>query len=103
MSIVSGFFNQTIDIYSVSIDAYNTTTETSAYSNVPCRFVETSTRLVNIQAAVKTYKAECWIGPDYTVKMDYIVKYNGEKYKVAAVEKRVNLFGEVDHIKLLLE
>lgn len=103
MSIVSGFFNQTIDIYSVSIDAYNNVTETSAYSNVPCRFVETTTRVIDVTAATKTYRAECWIDSGYTIKMDYIVKHDGEKYRVAAVEKRVNLFGENDHIKLLLE
>jgi hypothetical protein len=103
MSIISGFLIHEITVYSTSRDAHNTTTETEVYSNLKCRFVKKTSKIVTAEAEVKEYRAECWIESGVTIQMDYIVDYDGEKYRIVAIDPGISLFGEEDHIKILLK
>ena len=102
MSIVSGFMNQEVNIYSVSKDSYGDITRTLVYESTPCRFVERVGRLVSSEAITKDYIAECWIDSGYTIEETYEVVYETRTYKIVGINKRNNLFGGEDHTKLFL-
>ena len=103
MSIVSGFFNQTIDyIYSVDADVWGDVATTVTASSVNCRWQEGTYRIVSETEDLKKYEVEAWIAPA-TVLEDYQVKKGSRTYRVGKVIHSYNIFGVKDHIKLYLE
>ncbi len=103
MSITTGLLNQTITtIYSTADDGYGDATLTSVYSNVPCRWQERTGLIIDKNGQEKQFTVEAWIGPDYTILVDYEILFGSETYVVIGREKHIGLGGEWDHTKLLL-
>jgi len=108
MSIVSGFFNQNIDtIYSVAYDGYGDVTQTTKYTNVPCRWSETVGEAITAEGQTITYTVEAWIDPQYTdLDESYEISFNSTgtatTYKILAYSKVRGIYGKIDHIKLFL-
>lgn len=104
MSIASGFFRQTIDnIYSIARDKYGDKTATEEYNTVPCRWQEKIQQVIDKNGEEKKSRVEVWVSSDYSsISHDWKITRNSEDYYVISIENRVNLDGNVDHIKLFL-
>ena len=105
VSIVSGFFNNTINyIYSVDTDGWGDVATTLSASNVLCRWQESVGRIVSETEDVKEYKVEAWIdSSEATILEDYQVSKGSKTYKVMKVIDSYDIIGNKDHIKLYLE
>jgi len=113
MSLVDGLLNQTITtIRSITLDAYNDVSASSTvYSNVPCRWQENSKLTVDqrerlsgagLQSKIAEASVEVWLDSSYEISTDYEFVKGGEVYKVVAVEKKYDIDGVVDHVKVYL-
>lgn len=110
MGLVSGLLNQKLTtIYSTTKDRYGDTTNTTEYTNVPCRFIKKLQVIVdkNVEGKKRLLSediqsaAEIWLSADYDdVVENWQVVYDSETYIIQAVEKRYDLSGNLDHIKL---
>lgn len=104
MSLVTGLMNQTIDtISSVSRNAYNKETLTTVYSDVPCRWQESTIRKQANIAETLDFSIIVWLEPDYTIESSYIVTKDSKNYKIKRINKHYDLAGVLDHISLYLE
>ena len=103
MSLFSFTFNQIIStIYSVTRNVYGDSTQTEVYSDVPCRWQEKQETIVDKDKKILEVTASAWIDSGYTIKYDYEVVKDSEMYKVVGIEKRYDIEGNIDHIKLYL-
>lgn len=98
------FFHQSITTISRSTrDQWGDYTTTTLYSNVPTRFVYDITRVRGIAEDEKV-DALAYISPSYSsVQVDDIVTFNSFNYRITKIFNEYDLFGNVDHIKLLLK
>jgi hypothetical protein len=104
MSLIDGMINQTIDtISSVSRNAYGKETLTTVYSDVPCRWQESTVRSHTILAEKLDYDITVWLLPTYNILSSYIVTKDSQDYKIVKIRKHHALSGELDHISLLLK
>ena len=104
MSLCAGLFNQMIDgIYSDSVNQFGDATYTLVYSNVKCRWQEKVKTIINRVREEVSAKVEVWIDKDYTIiEENWKVVKDGEDYFVNAIEKKYDIMGNLDHIKLYL-
>ena len=102
MSLVSGFLNTKVDIYSVTRDKYTDVTRTLKYSNVKVRWVETTERVMSADAEEKKSSISVWMLPDYTIDENYEFVKDNKRYKIISYERRKNLDGDEDHVKVYL-
>lgn len=104
MSLVAGLVNQTVDtIYSVTENGYGDVATTAVYTSVPCRWWETEGRVFDETMNLRDYSIEMWLLPDYPVTYNYIITKDSEDYKIVKIENRVDLAGQLDHIKVYLK
>ena len=102
MSLVAGLIHQQLSyVYSVTKNRYDDATLTTLYQNIPCRFTSKVQVVKDKNGTDVQTKAEIWLLPEYDdVQEDYQVVYDSTTYIVQAIEKRYNLAGALDHIKL---
>lgn len=98
------FFNQKLDsISKVTRDKWGDMTTTIIYQSVPCRFTNDTSRIRGGFAEQELADALAYIGPKYTVVVDYVVVYENEEFLVFKVFGERDLFGNIHHKKLLLK
>jgi len=103
MSLVAGLVNQTVDsISSTTENGYGDLSETTVYTSVPCRWWESAGRVYDETMNLRDYKIEMWLLPSYPIYYNYIVTKDSESYKIVKIENRVDLAGQLDHIKVYL-
>uniref|UniRef100_A0A6M3IH10 Uncharacterized protein n=1 Tax=viral metagenome TaxID=1070528 RepID=A0A6M3IH10_9ZZZZ len=104
MSIMDSYFNHSIDyIYSIARNKYGDKIPTEQYSDIPCRWVEKITQVTNAENEEVLSRIEVWLPAEYdAVKHNWKIVKDSATYFVASKEVRVDLDGEVDHIKLYL-
>lgn len=104
MSLVDGLLQQNIDyIYSVARDKYGDKTFTEKYNTVKCRWQEKIQQVVDQNGEQKLSSVEVWVLPKYdTIKHDWKITKDSEDYYILAIGKKVDLGGNLDHIKLFL-
>lgn len=103
-SLVAGLINQTIDyIYSVTRDRYGDTTDTQEYNDVPCRWQELTEQIVNVAGEQVVSTVQIWLLPDYSdIQSNWKVKKGSKYYYIASIDKKYDLGGNLDYIKLYL-
>jgi len=104
MGLLEGYFNQMIDhIYSATKNKYGDATFKIEYSDVPCRWVEKITQVLGPNNEIALSRVEVWLPSEYaSVKHDWKIIKDLENYYVLSTESKVDLDGNVDHIKLFL-
>jgi hypothetical protein len=103
MGIVEGFFSHSIDtIQSITKDGRGNEVASTVYSNVPCRWVETTRRILDDNAELVDISIEVWISSNYIVLSSYRVIKSSVQYRIARVLTRYDLSGAIDHVKLYL-
>ena len=104
MSLISALVNQTISyIYSVATNRYGDATETTIYSDVPCRFVKSATKTVNEKGEEVLSSAQVWLLPTYTsINTNCHVKIGSRTYRILTIEEQYDLDGILDHMKVFL-
>lgn len=103
MSIVSSFFNQTIDyVYTVALDSYSDVVRTEKYNSLSCRWVEKITTVVNKQGTQVNSRISVWLEGDVSISDTDEVVSGTNTYKIASIETARDLAGNIDHIKLYL-
>ena len=103
MSLVAGLLNQTIDtIYSTTKNGYGDLTKIVVYTDVPCRWQEKVTNVINPKGEIVESRVNVWLMPSYTINEDYEIYKGSATYKVIAKEICYDLSGNADHIKLYL-
>jgi hypothetical protein len=104
MSLISGLVKQKIDyIYSITRDAYGDKTLTLEYQSIPCRWQEKIQQVIDKDGEEKKSSVEVWIYPKYSsIQHDWQITKDSEDYFVVSIEKKYDLGGNLDHIKLFL-
>jgi len=105
MSLIWIFAYQTItSISSRTRDEWGDYTNTSVYTNVPCRFVHDTAQFRKSTSEDKIVDALAYIPPSYTsVAEDQVVVFGGETYIITKVYRERDLWGNIDHYKLDLK
>ena len=98
------FMNQSLtEISRSTTDKYQDKTWTVLYQFVPCRFsYETGRERLEAEERL-TVTAVCYLEPKYIIQEDDRVVYIGEYYLVHRVIPVPDLFGKIDHLKILLK
>lgn len=73
-----------------------------ASSTIRARFVEKSKLMKNEQGEEYMTDAELWLLPTQTINLEDTVIYSSTNYKVAKIEVRRDVNGDVDHKKAFL-
>ena len=104
MSLISELVNQTISyIYSIAEDQYGDKTETSIYTDVPCRFQKTTEKVTNEAGEEVLSSAQVWLLPTYTnINANCHVKIGTRTYRVLTIDEKYDLDGIMDHMKVFL-
>jgi len=104
MSLVSGLLNQTItSISKPTRDLYNDKIFVVVYTDVPCRWQEITEHELLPTGEMLTYTVQVWLCPELVIKRGYKLIKDSREYFVMKIEKRVDLAGQVDHIKVWLQ
>ena len=103
MGLAEMMMNQNIDIIqSVTTDGRGNKTTATAYSNVRCRWSPTTKRVIDQDNELSSTAVECWIPANYTIEYNYQIVKDSTTYRILRIEKKYNLYGGLDHIKLYL-
>ncbi len=103
MSLISGLLNQKVDyIKSTTVDGYGDVSSTIVYRDVPCRWVNKISVILNKEAQLIQSRAQIWILPKYSVSSTYEIVKGSETYKIVGIEEKYNLSGVHDHTKIYL-
>jgi len=104
MSLMDGYLNQMIDhIYSVTRNRYGDATFKIEYSDVPCRWVKKVTQVLGPNNEEVLSRVVVWLPLEYeSIKHDWKITKDSEDYYVLSSESKVDLDGNVDHVKLFL-
>lgn len=102
MSLISGFLDTLVDVYSITRDKYTDSVKTIIYSSIKVRWVEKVSRVLSANAEIKLSSVSVWMLPEYTISQNYEFVKSGKTYKVLSYETRKNLNGVEDHIKVFL-
>ena len=104
MSIAVGLFNQSItSISRETRDKWGNITHQVLYQNVPCRFSFDTDRGRSVTVETEPVDAFVYIDSAFSVLMDDKVVYDANNYLVIGVRNAYDLFGNIDHKKLLLK
>ena len=101
---MDGYFNQMIDhIYSITRNKYGDRAATEEYSDVPCRWVRKITQVMGPTGEIVLSRVAVWLPLEYeSIQHDWKIIKDSEDYYVLSTESKVDLDGNVDHIKLFL-
>jgi hypothetical protein len=103
MGLADLLLNQNIDtIQSVTIDGRGNKTASTVYSNVRCRWSPSTKRVLDRDNELSSTAVECWIPADYDIEYNYQIVKDSTTYRILRIEKKYNLYGQLDHIKLYL-
>ncbi len=102
MGITSSLFNHSIDIYATVTNGYGDQVETLKYSGLSCRFQLKTGLITTRKGEEKTYRAEVYLDPTYTIEDYDRIVYSGDKFVVIGKENRTEFSGEIDHQQLYL-
>lgn len=105
MSLIWIFAYQTItSISSRTRDQWGDFSNTSVYTNVPCRFVFDTTFYRKSTSEDEATDAIAYIPPSYTsVAADQAVVYDGQTFLITKVYREHDLWGNIDHFRLDLK
>ena len=104
MSIAVGLFNQSItSISREARDKWGNITHTTLYQNVPCRFSFDTDRGRSVTVETEPVDAYAYIGDNHSVLVDDLVVYDANNYLILGIRNAYDLFGNIDHKKLLLK
>ena len=104
MSLLSGLDNQNIDsIVSTTVDGYGVSTQTTEYTDVSCRWQDTTERITNNDNKEVITTAKIWLLPAYTdITYNYQIIRNSKTYTIQLIKNIIDLDGNLDHIKMFL-
>lgn len=103
-SILSPLIQQVVtSISSVGKDGYGDSTFTLKYSNVRCRWQESTRQLVNKAGEQVLARAECWVEIDYSIAIGDKFIHDGESYLVINHSTKYDIFGNAEFIKVYLQ
>ena len=100
MSLIDGLINQNIDsISSTVVDGYGDEVQTTVYTNIPCRWQDTTERITNNNNEEVTITAKIWLLPEYTdISYNNKIVRNSITYNIQLIKNVIDLDGYLDHI-----
>ena len=107
--MIKMFLNQQLDaIKNFIINGYGKKTKTTLYENVPCRWQEIFSTVLNRQGEEVVSKIQCWLSPHFkdatiSINKDMIFTYGGIDYEIITFVNEVDILGHLEYIKVFLE
>lgn len=103
-SLITPLLQQKVtSISKVVRDGYGDPTFTVSYSNIRCRWQETTRQLVNVAGEQVLARAECWLEIDYLLHIGDKFIYDGEDHFVINYSTKYDIFGNAEFIKVYLQ